>query len=164
MRRVELITLCYANRSHCTWSRSWMEEEGEVFRKGTVLLGPEEMEGEYDGEELRRELLEAMVERPPPRAVLDDFGAELDPDHASPMSPSTSPQEKKPLPRLYIRRSRSSSNSDSPQAMSSTDKSPDGSAALGVTSPTSPTSPSVQFKAFLSRRTSSASSNSKDAE
>ncbi|CCM02426.1 uncharacterized protein FIBRA_04524 [Fibroporia radiculosa] len=36
-------------------SRSWVEEEGEVFRKGTVLLGPEEMEGEYDGEELRRE-------------------------------------------------------------------------------------------------------------
>ena len=27
-----------------------------MFRKGTVLLGPEEMEGEYDGEELRREV------------------------------------------------------------------------------------------------------------
>lgn len=33
-----------------------MEEEGEVFRKGAVLLGPEEMEGEYDGEELRKEV------------------------------------------------------------------------------------------------------------
>ncbi len=33
-----------------------MEEEGEVFRRGTVLLGPEEMEGEYDGEELRKEV------------------------------------------------------------------------------------------------------------
>ena len=33
-----------------------MEEEGEGFRKGTVLLGPEEMEGEYAGEELRREV------------------------------------------------------------------------------------------------------------
>lgn len=33
-----------------------MEEEGEVFRKGTVLLGPEEMEGDYDSEELRREV------------------------------------------------------------------------------------------------------------
>ncbi|KAF5354240.1 hypothetical protein D9756_006991 [Leucocoprinus leucothites] len=54
-------------------SRSWVEEEGEVFRKGTVLLGPEELEGEYDGEELRKELLEAMVERPPPRAI-DEFG------------------------------------------------------------------------------------------
>lgn len=37
-------------------SRSWVEEEGEVFRKGTVLLGPEEMEGDYDSEELRREV------------------------------------------------------------------------------------------------------------
>jgi protein phosphatase 1 regulatory subunit 37 len=33
-----------------------VEEEGEVFRKGTVLLGPEEMEGEYAGEELRKEV------------------------------------------------------------------------------------------------------------
>ena len=33
-----------------------VEEEGEVFRKGNVLLGPEEMEGEYDGEELRIEV------------------------------------------------------------------------------------------------------------
>lgn len=37
-------------------SRIWVEEEGEVFRKGTVLLGPEEMEGEYAGEELRKEV------------------------------------------------------------------------------------------------------------
>ncbi len=27
-------------------SRSWVAEEGEVLRKGTLLLGPEEMEGE----------------------------------------------------------------------------------------------------------------------
>lgn len=27
-----------------------------MFRKGTVLLGPEEMEGDYDSEELRREV------------------------------------------------------------------------------------------------------------
>ena len=33
-----------------------MAEEGEVFRKGTVLLGPAEMEGEYAGEELRKEV------------------------------------------------------------------------------------------------------------
>lgn len=33
-----------------------VEEEGEVFRKGNVLLGPEEMEGEFDGEELRIEV------------------------------------------------------------------------------------------------------------
>ena len=37
-------------------SRSWVAEEWEVFRKGTVLLGPEEMEGDYAGEELRREV------------------------------------------------------------------------------------------------------------
>ena len=39
-------------------SRSWIEEEGEVFRRGTILLGPEEMEGEYAGEELRKEVLQ----------------------------------------------------------------------------------------------------------
>lgn len=39
-------------------SRSWVTEEGEVFRKGAVLLTPEEMEGEYDSEDLRREVCE----------------------------------------------------------------------------------------------------------
>jgi hypothetical protein len=37
-------------------SKSWVEEEGEVFRKGTVLLGPEDMEREYDSEALRKEV------------------------------------------------------------------------------------------------------------
>lgn len=37
-------------------SRSWVAEEGEVFRKGAVLLTPEEMETEYDSEELRKEV------------------------------------------------------------------------------------------------------------
>ena len=37
-------------------SRSWVAEEGEVFRKGAVLLSQEEMETEYDSEELRREV------------------------------------------------------------------------------------------------------------
>lgn len=37
-------------------SRVLVEEEGEVFRKGIVLLGPEEMEGDYAGEDLRREV------------------------------------------------------------------------------------------------------------
>ncbi|KAG6917154.1 hypothetical protein DXG01_003667 [Tephrocybe rancida] len=98
-------------------SRSWVAEEGEVFRKGTVLLGPEEMEGEYAGEELRKELLEAMVERPPPRPLQDDFLADLaGPGHTvaepteEPATP-TSPTEAKPPPRPYIARSRSSSNS-----------------------------------------------------
>jgi protein phosphatase 1 regulatory subunit 37 len=35
-------------------SRSWVEEEGEVFRKGQALLSEEEMESEYAGEELRQ--------------------------------------------------------------------------------------------------------------
>ena len=37
-------------------SRSWVTEEGEIFRKGNKLLGPEEMEGEFAGEELRIEV------------------------------------------------------------------------------------------------------------
>ena len=39
-----------------TSSRSWVAEEGEIFRKGNKLLGVEEMEGEYAGEELRIEV------------------------------------------------------------------------------------------------------------
>jgi len=39
-----------------------VEEEGEIFRKGAVLLGPEEMEGEYAGEELRREVSASVVQ------------------------------------------------------------------------------------------------------
>ncbi|KAF9555391.1 RNI-like protein [Agrocybe pediades] len=112
-------------------SRSWVEEEGEVFRKGAVLLGPEEMEGEYAGEELRKELLEAMVERPPPRPLTDEFGMEIVPDtnpstnnNSDTRSPNRSPNiphptsptasetaSPKPPPRPYISRSRSTSNS-----------------------------------------------------
>ncbi|THG93260.1 hypothetical protein EW026_g7934 [Hermanssonia centrifuga] len=89
-------------------SRSWVAEEGEVFRKGAVLLTTEEMEGEYDGEELRKELLEAMVERPPPRALHDGFD---DLPVESPTSSVASPTDpKKPSPRPYIRRTRSSSS------------------------------------------------------
>ncbi|KAH6879625.1 hypothetical protein BKA70DRAFT_1447902 [Coprinopsis sp. MPI-PUGE-AT-0042] len=65
------------NPSPTDRSRNWVAEEGEVFRKGQVLLGPEEMEGEYAGEELRRELLEAEVERPPPRPINDDFAMDV---------------------------------------------------------------------------------------
>ncbi|KAI9455533.1 histidine phosphatase superfamily-domain-containing protein [Boletus coccyginus] len=83
-------------------SKSWVEEEGEIFRKGTVLLGPEEMEGEYAGEDLRRELLEAMVERPPPRGIIDDFGMEASiqtgPYDDVPPSPSLSSPSAPALP------------------------------------------------------------------
>ena len=54
-----------------------MEEEGDVFRKGVVLLGQDEIEGEYAGDELRREVLETHEDEelmidvdtvgPPPR-------------------------------------------------------------------------------------------------
>ncbi|KAJ7343861.1 hypothetical protein DFH08DRAFT_915041 [Mycena albidolilacea] len=97
-------------------SRSWVEEEGEVFRKGTALLGPEEMEGEYAGEELRKELLEAMVERPPPRPLTDQFGIEIPQDAPSqqeppPASPQpTSPAVDKPSPRPYVSRRSSSAS------------------------------------------------------
>lgn len=37
-------------------SRSWVEEEGKVFRKGKVLLGPDEIEGEYANEHIRKEV------------------------------------------------------------------------------------------------------------
>ncbi|KAJ7580518.1 hypothetical protein C8J56DRAFT_896505 [Mycena floridula] len=50
------ITHCY---SHMSFSFYFL----------TVLLGPEEMKGKYEGEELRRELLEAMGKRRPPRDV-----------------------------------------------------------------------------------------------
>ncbi|KAF7377182.1 hypothetical protein MSAN_00137700 [Mycena sanguinolenta] len=135
-------------------SRSWVEEEGEVFRKGTVLLGPEEMEGEYAGEDLRKELLEAMVERPPPRPVTDQFGMEIPPQDVPPAQepPPTSPQPlspsaEKPPPRPYVSR-RSSSASlmsmISPTISSFTPgggKIPEGQASPRTSSPV-PTSPS----------------------
>jgi len=52
-----------------------MEEEGEVFRKGHVLLGPQELGEEgagIDSEELKRELLEAQVERRPRHDETED--------------------------------------------------------------------------------------------
>ncbi|KDQ23487.1 hypothetical protein PLEOSDRAFT_1098225 [Pleurotus ostreatus PC15] len=98
-------------------SRFLVEEEGEVFRKGTVLLGPEEMEGDYAGEDLRKELLEAMVERPPPRPLLDEYGLEMNvhtpqPEaEVPPVSPSpVSPSQERPSPRPYISRRSSASS------------------------------------------------------
>ncbi|KAG1724709.1 uncharacterized protein EDB91DRAFT_1170321 [Suillus paluster] len=93
-------------------SKSWVEEEGEIFRKGAVLLGPEEMEGEYAGEELRRELLEAMVERPPPRGIIDEFGMDLDVSAPEAASPPTE-EPLRPSPRPYISRIRSTSSNGS---------------------------------------------------
>jgi len=124
-------------------SRSWVEEEGEVFRKGTVLLGPEEMEGEYAGDDLRKELLDAMVERPPPRDVQDDeFSIPL-PESlpSSPITPQSADPSKAP-PRPYIRRSRSSSNGiNSPSISQAFDD--------GDVTPTTPGSP-LLLSGFIS--------------
>ncbi|KAJ6452773.1 hypothetical protein C8R45DRAFT_1083260 [Mycena sanguinolenta] len=135
-------------------SRSWVEEEGEVFRKGTVLLGPEEMEGEYAGEDLRKELLEAMVERPPPRPVTDQFGMEIlpqdvpPPQEPPPPSPQpASPAVEKPAPRPYVSRRGSSASlmsMISPTISSFTSgggKIPEGQESPRTSSPV-PTSPS----------------------
>lgn len=46
-----------------TLSKSWVEEEGEVFRKGTVLLGPEglgEEGADLNSEELKREVCDPI--------------------------------------------------------------------------------------------------------
>jgi hypothetical protein len=34
----------------------WVEEEGEIFRKGQALLEPEDLESEFAGEQLRIEV------------------------------------------------------------------------------------------------------------
>jgi len=82
-------------------SRMWVEEEGEIFRKGQALLEPADLESEYAGEQLRIELLEAQVERPPQRQITEDeHGEELEPPEAHPdvnsprvISPVTSPTQ-----------------------------------------------------------------------
>jgi len=133
-------------RSPTDLSRSWVTEEGEIFRKGNKLLGPEEMEGEYAGEELRIELLEAQVDRPPPRAILDDLSLALDTSVADVNSPVLDDQPK-PLPPPYISRRSSPSSATSPTPFSedSTTK-----------SPSSPLSPVP--RPHLSRRQESGSS------
>ncbi|TFK36219.1 hypothetical protein BDQ12DRAFT_687045 [Crucibulum laeve] len=150
-------------------SRSWVEEEGEVFRKGQILLGPEEMEGEYAGEDLRKELLEAMVERPPPRPVTDEFGMEVIPGAGdfenTPSTPSaTTPVEMKPAPKPYISRSRSSSSSIlsiispvSSPTIPHTESPLQSPASTNVRSPLSPSSPGPTSRPFLSRTRSTSS-------
>jgi len=75
-------------------SRIWVEEEGEVFRKGVALLTPEKMEGELEdfaGDDLRIELLETPVERPPARILDMDIDGNPIMENEPPMSP--------PIPR-----------------------------------------------------------------
>ncbi|KAI9465794.1 hypothetical protein BJY52DRAFT_1113105 [Lactarius psammicola] len=139
-------------RSPTDRSRSWVAEEGEIFRKGNKLLGPEEMEGEYAGEELRIELLEAQVERPPPRAILDDLSLALDAPPAANASTPVQEESPKPLPPPYI------SRRTSPAATTSPIQVPENGAAESPTSsiPPSPLSPLV--RPHISRRRESGSS------
>ncbi|WVQ77942.1 hypothetical protein IAT38_000022 [Cryptococcus sp. DSM 104549] len=61
-------------------SRAWVEEEGEIFRKGTKLgvMEDEEMKESEDvsGEELRKEILDTPVARSPTRRVIPIEGEE----------------------------------------------------------------------------------------
>ncbi|KAI5119230.1 hypothetical protein M0805_002155 [Coniferiporia weirii] len=155
-------------------SKVMVEEEGEVFRKGAILLGPEEMEGEYDGEELRIELLEAEVQRPPPRALnIDEFGVELPPLPNSPsselLSPTSPTEPFRSAARPYLRASRSSSSASlqgiSSPTLPGTGKAEN--ATKGVQSPvdtpasvpSTPLSPSGPMP-YLARRRSSSSNTS----
>jgi len=42
-------------------SRSWVAEEGEILRRGNMLLSSEEMEHEYDSDKLRQEVCHHLV-------------------------------------------------------------------------------------------------------
>ncbi|KAI0037180.1 hypothetical protein K488DRAFT_39518 [Vararia minispora EC-137] len=144
-------------------SRWLVAEEGEVFRKGNKLLGPEEMEGEFAGEELRIELLEADVARPPPRVVLDDFGMPLEPAlQETPMPPSLE-ESARPPPRPYISR-RSSTASIRSQESASAPSSPalanlpENAAVNSTSAPNSPAVGSPGPRAYMPRRKTSSSS------
>ncbi|KAG1787392.1 hypothetical protein EV424DRAFT_1566105 [Suillus variegatus] len=101
-----------------------------------LLLGPEVMEAEYASEDLRRE---AMVERPPLRGTIDEFGMDLDvilPEIASP-PPWEVPR---PPPRPHISRTRSTSSNGSTEDLHSPNSPTTMTAARSPTSPTSPAS------------------------
>ena len=49
-------------------SRSQLFEEGDIFRKGIALLNDERIEGEEDGEALRKEILETELPHPSPKS------------------------------------------------------------------------------------------------
>lgn len=162
-----------------------------MFRKGQKLLTEEEMEGDYAGDELRVEvrvfdtdvgtsliplqLLEAEVERPPPRIMVDEFGQTIDGgepmDIPPPPAPAPEPESPKPAPRPYIsRRSsnaslRSQDSSNSVPVSPATGK-PPASPLLGgvpegavLDTPTSPTPGNGAFtRAYVPRRRTSSSS------
>ncbi|WVR04933.1 hypothetical protein IAU60_001945 [Kwoniella sp. DSM 27419] len=56
-------------------SKAWVEEEGEIFRKGTKLgLVEEDGDEEVSGEDLRKEILDTPVARSPTRRVISEEG------------------------------------------------------------------------------------------
>ena len=103
------------------------------------------------------QLLEAMVERPPPRLV-DEFAAE-----GVPPPESTSPaseEPKKPPPRPYIRRTRSSSSTlsvDSQGSGGGTSPVIEKTQSLPGSATASPISPSVSRLPSLGRKASAGS-------
>jgi hypothetical protein len=143
-------------RSPTDLSRSWVAEEGEIFRKGNKLLGPEEMEGEYAGEELRIELLEAQVERPPPRAILDDLSHALDSPVVEVSSPVQEEQPKSAPPQPYIPRRPSPSSLSLASPTQPQPQPPTGDSATESPSCASPLSPLP--RPHLSRKKESGSS------
>lgn len=139
-------------RSPTDRSRSWVAEEGEIFRKGNKLLGPEEMEGEFAGEELRIELLEAQVERPPPRAIMDDLSLALDVPPIANASIPVQEEPPKPLPPPYVSRRSSPATTTPPIQF------PENGAVESPTSSTSPSPLSPLGRPHISRRQESGSS------
>ncbi|CAK5276830.1 unnamed protein product [Mycena citricolor] len=141
-------------------SKSWVEEEGEVFRKGTILLGPEEMDGEYAGEDLKKELLEAMVERPPPRPLTDEYGMEIAAPESPPPPEPVSPVVEKSVPRPYVTRRSSSASLMSLISPTSSSFAPLPGAGQIPEQPGSPVVPGSP-RPYLSRRTSSSALDSR---
>ena len=104
------------------------------------------------------QLLEAMVERPPPPRLVDEFAAEgvAPPESTSPVSE----ESKKPPPRPYIRRTRSSSSTLSVDSQSSgggTSPVIEKTQSLPGSATASPISPSVSRPPSLGRRASAGS-------
>ena len=86
-----------------------------------------------------------MVERPPPRSIVDEFAVDLGfappLSEELPRSPITEePQPQKPLPRPYLSRNRSTSSSTN----TVTSPTLDSASVRTPTSPSAPMSPGVR--------------------
>ena len=99
----------------------------------------------------RPKLLEAQVERPPPRAIMDDLSLALDVQAANPSTP-TQEEPPKPLPPPYI------SRRSSPAATAAPIQIPEDGAVESPTSATSATPLSPLARPHITRRQESGSS------